>query len=159
MLYAGETDHGALIVAKHTGYERISQPVVHVRGVKVFRDGRLMVWDYLGGAGQHNFEINWHVAPDRKLVRVGEKYQIQDRNCDLQIEIQGGTCREARGETDPILGWASIIYGTRFKISVLSCSSNNSAPHEFITLIAPAGNMLLLEHCKPYLEKMREFVQ
>jgi len=63
-----------LIVAKHTGYERLPQPITHRRTVQFDKHKRFwLVRDELEGEGAHEFSFRFHLAPslDSKVHHDG----------------------------------------------------------------------------------------
>jgi hypothetical protein len=52
-----------LLVASHTGYQRLSEPVLHRRKVFQLKDGFWFILDTAEGEGIHDFDVYWHLAP------------------------------------------------------------------------------------------------
>jgi hypothetical protein len=154
LLHREILDNGALIIAKHDGYKRLRNPVVHTRAVRSWDHGNLLVLDHLNGVGRHRLELNWHVAPDLEIAEGKESFQITGFGGKAVLRIQGGACRLARGEKVPILGWASPKYGVKIPTNVISCTIECALPHELITLIA-FDNVVSIPDCGKEPERMR----
>ena len=58
------------IVAEHSGYSRLSSPVIHRRTIVFNRiAGEWTIEDEFLGEGEHGFEIRFHFAPDLKVAK------------------------------------------------------------------------------------------
>jgi hypothetical protein len=120
------------LIARHDGYkERLG--VIHWRGIAFNPRGGWLVWDYLLGTGSHSLELNWHLAIEPMRMMAG--YAVQTDLGALHLHISGGATTVHRGETSPIGGWRSRIYGVREPISTLRTMFTGTLPHEFVTEI------------------------
>ena len=103
------------VQASHDGYTRLKDPVVHVREVRVDRDGqRVLLRDEIRARASHRVEIFFHLAPEcsvrleEGLIRIERDEKRVGLKLDPRMDI-----RIAEGETHPILGWYSPRYGVR----------------------------------------------
>ena len=57
---------------RHHGYERLSQPVVHERTLRLSKpDGALTIVDHVTGRGEHSLRWHFHLAPGVDAVEAG----------------------------------------------------------------------------------------
>jgi len=114
----------------HDGYERLADPVRHMRSVRFDAAGRtLTVRDEIAGKKPHQAELFWHFAPglDVRLnsgglhVR-GQRFalQMQAHGADLKLEL-------VRGNENPPLGWYSRCYESKAPCDVLKITTVSSA--------------------------------
>ncbi len=121
----------ALLSAKHLGYARLDPPVVHRR--KVFQlGGRFwFVLDIVEGAGQHQVDVRWRLAPGLKWS--------PENSCGVGSGLDILPCIVA--ETGQ--GWAaavmreahSRIYGKREEAEILRFSRRSQLPVTFATVL------------------------
>jgi len=114
----------------HDGYERLADPVRHVRSVRF--DGAsntLVVRDEVSAKKQHKVELFWHFAPEldvrlssQGLSVRGQRFvlQLQASGADLQLEL-------VRGAENPPLGWVARAYESKVPCEVLRISTVSSA--------------------------------
>lgn len=159
LLYVSEWDGGLLAVAVHHGYKRLAGPVEHLRGIVMRADGLFLVWDLLKGTDSHNIALNWHIGTDWDLLEGGPGgLMLQKGDCRLKMEVRGAIIKAVRGQVAPILGWASDMYGRKFPINTLNCAYEGGLPHEFMTIISPAGINTGEKEWNSYVNRMREVV-
>lgn len=65
------------VVATHTGYCRLPDPVVASRSVR-YRDGVITIEDVVGGAVAHNYEAKFHLGPNRISQSFNRGFEIKD---------------------------------------------------------------------------------
>ena len=114
----------------HDGYQRLADPVRHVRSVRF--DGAsntLVVRDEVSARKQHKVELFWHFAPEldvrlssHGLSVRGKRFvlQMQASGADLQLEL-------VRGAENPPLGWYSRTYEAKQPCEVLRVTTVSSA--------------------------------
>ena len=144
-----ETDTSIELLALHSGYE--CRGVNHWRGISYLKgEGQLLVWDQFKGDGDHDLALHWHLgalpAPweDHYVLRSG-----------VQAKVLGGSVRIASGETDPILGWRSPVYGIKQPAPVLVTSYSGKLPHEFLTVIGLDDSLPQLSTFSASLSQLR----
>lgn len=126
-----------LVNAMHDGYERLEEPVRHKRDILFFDNRCFLIKDSFVGKGVHEFEINFHLHPNVDLIKQNSWWQIKNEDTKIYIRlIESGDFVTICGSKDPIHGWYSPSYGTRFKCNVMSCKKKGS-PREisFVTAI------------------------
>jgi hypothetical protein len=132
---------GGRIIMSHTGYARVG--IIHSRTVLVRPYGQLVIWDRLEGAGQHEFELNWHLGSEPLAFRR-DTGELEFQN-GYRLRVLGGHCRILTGETDPPSGWVSPDYGAKVATPTLRIVARARAPHEFVTFLLPNGAAIDLD--------------
>ena len=65
-------DHYYEYVGRHSGYDRLENPVIHERRFRLIRETwSLMILDQLSGSGSHTLNWHFHAAPGVKLSNSG----------------------------------------------------------------------------------------
>ena len=115
----------------HTGYRRLSDPVLHRRSIFHLHGEYWLIRDSVLGGTVHDLEIAWHFAPD------------------LDVALQDGSIVAAEGDEQLILlsasSWdASVIdgsfspaYGVRLPAPVGIFKTRSALPVEHGSLIVP----------------------
>lgn len=119
------------LLAYHDGY--ISLGIKHWRGVVIFPDGNLLVWDHLVGVGEYDIELNWHLCG--KVEQSGNSFDIINSPDSVSLQVEGGEPFLCNGEIHPICGWQSYEYGIKDSITTLSVKSDSTLPVSFVTKI------------------------
>jgi hypothetical protein len=114
----------------HDGYERLADPVRHVRNVRYdAATATLTVRDEVAAKKQHGVEIFWHFAPglDARLTSAG--LHVRGRRFALQMHAQGADLKLelVRANENPPLGWYSRNYESKQACDVLKISTVSSA--------------------------------
>ncbi|HET7697841.1 MAG TPA: alginate lyase family protein [Vicinamibacterales bacterium] len=108
---------GGEIVAAHTGYERLSDPVRHTRGCALSEDGRMFaVRDELAASATHRYTWRFHLASGVS-ARVEGGAIVIDTAADVPVRLGWA----GPGLPAPVLepGYASPSYGVRVPITVI----------------------------------------
>ncbi len=110
------------IEAEHDGYYRDNMRLIHRRHISWHP--LLKKWiikDELVGNGSYNVDLFFHVHPDRKVVQDSASvFRIIGTGYEITIQLSTHlTCRIARGETDPPLGWHSPVLGRKVPCSTI----------------------------------------
>ncbi len=117
-------------VGSHDGYQRLGDPVRHVRSV-IYDDTpmHLIVRDDIVGKINHEIEQFWHFAPNvqvrldgGKVLASGKRFQLHMQFLPNDLDLQ-----LIRGQEDPPLGWYSRGYGTKEPATVLRIHTASSA--------------------------------
>lgn len=114
----------------HDGYQRLADPVRHVRSVRFNADtGALVVRDEVSARRPHGVEIFWHFAPELKVVLTSTGLSARGKNFTLQMQAVGADLKLelVRGAEHPPLGWISRSYESRQACDVLRISTVSSA--------------------------------
>lgn len=123
------------LLAYHDGY--ISLGIKHWRGVVIFPDGNLLVWDHLVGVGDYNIELNWHIAG--QVQKLDNRFNIINSSDCIALQVEGGESHLCNGDISPICGWQSPGYGTKQPTTTIGIKSNAALPVSFVTIISIDG--------------------
>jgi len=106
------------IDARHYGYERLEDPVVHRRRVLFIKPEYWLIVDTLEAAGEHEYEISFNLAPSNATLHPDTLAVVTEDpdqpNCSIvpaRTELLEGEIKT--GSEDPIRGWTSYDYGAR----------------------------------------------
>jgi hypothetical protein len=137
-----EMEWGLLIEASHDGYDRLENPVRHIRSILNGQDGSCQITDYFRGSGSHSFELNYHFHPEVTLTEKDGGWMAERNGNRIRIELEKGRFHLHQGEENPPLGWYSQAYNLKVPSPVLQVV-RNGAPTEvtFVTKITPCGVM------------------
>ncbi|MGB3941669.1 MAG: alginate lyase family protein [Candidatus Manganitrophaceae bacterium] len=130
---ASFSDGGIRLLAFHTGYARLG--VTHCRALLFHPPGYGLIWDFLSGTGRHLLDLHWHLGVPPVEVEEGGRFLLSDAGERVSLSIEGGKVSLHRGETEPILGWRSPVYGRREPITTIRARYEGGLPHAFFTRI------------------------
>jgi uncharacterized heparinase superfamily protein len=99
------------VVAEHTGYELLEEPVSHRRAVVLLGADSLLVVDRLVSRGTHQYSQRWPLHPSFREVVVQDNRAIA-RNDETTVAITAVASSAlelatVRGRDDPVAGWWS----------------------------------------------------
>jgi hypothetical protein len=128
------------LVAEHSGYQRLPQPVTHRRSVVFNKQKRYwFVSDELTGAGEHDLLFRFHFAPGlESVVRSDGIVEVCDKLNGLRLLIRAGEAntwlvRPPELETQ----FSSSNYGEK-KPSISACWLGRTAlPYELHFVMVP----------------------
>ena len=136
------------MLASHDGYTYLG--VVHWRYMVVRSKGEILVMDYLVGDGEHLLDLNWHV--EKEPVKEGGHYRLEE---NVLPNVKGGLVTLHSGESDPISGWKSPVYGVKKPAFTLNAKCTSKLPHEFITTVGISS----MNDEQAMIEEERAFVK
>jgi hypothetical protein len=114
----------------HDGYERLADPVRHMRSVRFdAASATLTVRDEIAARKHHQVEIFWHFAPGLDVRLNSSGLHVRGRRFALQMHAHGADLKLelVRGNENPPLGWYSRTYESRQPCDVLKVSTVSSA--------------------------------
>ncbi|HBA86939.1 MAG TPA: heparinase [Geobacter sp.] len=122
-----EAPHGYLVEAEHDGYRRLTDPVLHRRAVVLAARDALVVRDSFTGAGEHHFDLHFHLHPEAAVTRDGECWHVQRGGSRIWLRLLGEGDLELLhgGESSP-LGWYSPAYGSKVPSKLLRCRKSGA---------------------------------
>jgi len=124
------TENGLALEARHDGYARLKNPVIHTRSLLYDDDAIVIIRDSFAGKGVHEFELNFHLHPDCRAVYENGIWSIQNQNATLYLALLSpATLQEISGKTNPILGWYSPAYNCKQTCSVLQAKETGTPEH------------------------------
>jgi hypothetical protein len=127
-----------LFAGSHSGYCRVSQPVIHRRWVFGVKSRFWLVLDLAVGKGSHELNLFWHFAPG-----ILPRAEHEDSIVAWKEETRGLALlvAENQGWSKQILqGRVSPIYGKTEQNSVLEFHTQALLPAEFATLLRPVAH-------------------
>ena len=130
-----------LVTGEHDGYRRLPDPVRHRRTLVTVAGGYWLCIDVLDGAGTHDAEFLFHLAPGLEVERDGARTLAAAPGASraLCIAAEGFEAAEHRvvsGSEDPIQGWHSDDYGDRRAAPTLVTAERVRLPAVRVHLIA-----------------------
>jgi len=123
---------------EHDGYRRLSQPVFHRRQLYFDKSaGWWIIRDLLTGDGNHQFELNFHLA-----AHIPELHFAPDNRPALFTAVSGTNLAlvSLLPHTPPPevwQGWVSPRYGVRQPAPVVTFRCAGEVPAEFVTALVP----------------------
>ena len=114
-------------VARHHGYCRLDDPVIHRREIVYDKQDRtFVVRDVLECAASHFVEIAWHCHENAHVSLDNGHATVSRENVCLKLAMsaKGFTPRIARGEENPPLGWVSRRFDSKVPTHVVVWSGH-----------------------------------
>lgn len=114
----------------HDGYERLADPVRHMRTVRFdAASATLTVRDEIAAKKHHQVELFWHFAPGLDVRLNSAGLHVRGKRFALQMHAHGADLKLelVRGNENPPLGWYSRSYESRQPCDVLKISTVSSA--------------------------------
>ena len=114
----------------HDGYERLADPVRHMRSVRFdAASSTLVVRDEIAAKKHHQVELFWHFAPGLSVRLDSSGLHVRGKRFALQMHAQGAdlSLELARANENPPLGWYSRSYESKQPCDVLKISTVSSA--------------------------------
>ena len=106
-----EDEAGARLAARHDGYGRLPDAVVHTRTVRFERQRRrFIIEDELTGTGHHDVERFWHFAEHCEVEEDAQGVTARSggRTVRLLLDSPPGAARNLyKGSEQPLCGWVS----------------------------------------------------
>jgi hypothetical protein len=114
----------------HDGYERLADPVRHLRSVRFdAASSTLIVRDEVAAKKSHQVELFWHFAPSLSVRLDSSGLHVRGKRFALQVQVHGvdHKLELVRANENPPLGWVSRSYESRQPCDVLKISALSSA--------------------------------
>jgi len=136
----------------HDGYLH-SFGVIHQREIILVKRHFFCVLDRLIGDGEHQVEILYHLAPDKKAT-INQEGSVQVYNAtnpyaNITIFGKKGVIKLVRGESDPMQGWVSFESGLLTMTDVVSFSAIMTSSNCIGTLIQSQNSEVFEVEAKP----------
>ena len=122
-----------LFSASHDGYQRLSDPVSHIRTVFHLKSSFWLIRDVLQGAGRHHLEPFWHFAPGSISTIPGGATFVATDQAALTLLFSANQNYSQR----ILEGWYSPVYGRKELAPILQLTTDAQLPAEFVTLLIP----------------------
>jgi hypothetical protein len=120
-----------LLVASHTGYQRLPHPVLHRRKVFHLKNECWFVLDRAEGSGVHDFDLYWQLAPDMEWQR--QSPTAIGRGPTGSVAVVTTEQLFTSQTVEP--SWYSPVYGRRSRTQALRFHERSEAPAEFATVL------------------------
>lgn len=125
----------------HDGYAR-SLKAIHQREIVSVKGRFLCIIDRVLGAGGHQIDLLYHLAPDKRAIVTGPG-RIEIRNeygflahLALTVSAKDGNLEVVRGQEElPLQGWVSQQSGCRMASDAIGFSTRQKLPFLAVSLI------------------------
>ncbi len=107
------TCNGGRVRGQHTGYHRLTPPVMHRRTLELDgASGRLVITDELAGCANRRVQVVFHLAETCHVVETdGQRVRIDTGHGRVTLEFDERlSVDRLSGSTQPIAGWVSRGY-------------------------------------------------
>jgi hypothetical protein len=136
-----------VVTAEHDGYRRLPDPVCHRRTIVSVGAEYWLCIDVLDGAGTHDAEFLFHLAPELEVERAGGGVFAAAPGAPDGLFIAGAGFAEAErstitGALEPIQGWHSDDYGTKRPAPTLITRETARLPAVRVHVLAPIARAI-----------------
>jgi Heparinase II/III-like protein/Heparinase II/III N-terminus len=133
----------SLFAGRHSGYERLAQPVRHRRFVFHLHGVFWLVRDVAEGRGSHLLETSWHFAPDLEITDRDNAFLVSssrenDLGPDQPNHLTLLPVSDPQWKSELVSEHVSPAYGAMVSAPVLRCSARVVVPAEHAMLLLPA---------------------
>jgi hypothetical protein len=114
----------------HDGYQRLADPVRHMRSVRFdAASSTLVVRDEIAAKKHHQVELFWHFAPGLNVRLNSSGLHVRGKRFALQMHAHGAdlSMELVRANENPPLGWYSRCYESKQACDVLKITTVSSA--------------------------------
>jgi hypothetical protein len=120
--------------------------ITHRRRLIHIQPNYWIVLDELRGKGEHDFDFLFHFSPEAQLSVMSDEKRgeidchVQIENSALQLCMYASEVIQAEaicGQSEPVQGWASRLYGERRASPVLQARVHGLAPVSMMSFIVP----------------------
>ena len=138
---------GGRVEATHDGYERLDDPVRHVRSVDLDGSHRLLtIVDHLRMKGEHAVDLYFHFSEHCRVHRAGSAVEALIPSGRVRVESDARlTPALLHGSTAPIGGWVSRAYHRKVPSTTAVLSGEFQGDTTLVTRIAigmpPGGDI------------------
>jgi hypothetical protein len=136
LAYEDKSDEG-VIVAQHSAYERLRDPVTHRRSIRFDkRSFEITIEDSFLCQGQHDVEIFFHLHAEATLTNNGcHGVNVLWRRNQIAFSNRSADCHVFHGHENPILGWCSTAFNKKKAALTLRFSRSISGDTTLISTI------------------------
>jgi hypothetical protein len=130
------------VVAYHDGYQRLSDPVLHRRRLRLDKQSHtVMITDILECRGAHAVEISFHFSEACDLWQVERSVFLAAHGTKrLRLHLDAGlTPTLYRGSEQPIVGWVSRTFDVKVPTVTLVARGRVTGTTQFCTEITAVG--------------------
>jgi len=118
-----------LLVAEHSGYSGLPDPVTHRRRMEFHKTEHMVkITDELIGQASHDVALRFHIHPDIACVSDSPGvWRLKGRNADILLQTQAPLVQTQ--------SWYSPSYGIRLHMVVLVSEQRLQLPTQITTMI------------------------
>lgn len=135
----GVDDQGGMVYAEHDGYTKLTDSVIHRRGLVFDADEQcITIKDEIIAKLKHVVKLYLHLAYGCKIINATSNcYEIVSKTGEkVTVELDNRfAVNILHNQEQPISGWASTSYHRKAPVSTLQCSTVTHGNSEFLTLI------------------------
>jgi hypothetical protein len=134
-----DTDDCAAVGGFHDGYQRLQDPVIHRRSLRLFKASRtLVITDRLQCQGTHDVELFFHFSEKCQVRRVGPgSFEASNRDKSIHIRVDPRLKPDLyHGCEKPIAGWVSRSFGVKEPSFTLVARAAAIGASQFLTEIS-----------------------
>jgi hypothetical protein len=131
-----DNDEFVAVEGSHDGYQRLTDPVTHWRGMRLQKKSRrLVITDRLECRSRHDVEIFFHFSETCQVRQVGSaSFEALNGNKRLSIRLDTQLKPELyRGSETPISGWVSRAFGVKEPTFTLVGHARVTGSAQFLT--------------------------
>jgi hypothetical protein len=131
----------SLFAGSHSGYERLSEPVRHLRFVFHLYGEFWLIRDMAEGTGSHLLETSWHFAPNLEVSSRGDGFVAETQGHSTNREIRNLIflpAADPQWKSELLSEYVSPAYGAKLSAPVVRCSARVALPAERAVLLIPA---------------------
>ena len=136
-----DTEHYTEVAGSHDGYQRLSDPVIHTRVLRLIKKPRTVtITDRLQCQRSHKVDMFFHFSGKCQVRHAGSGFfEASNRNKRIGIRVDPRLNPELqRACESPIAGWTSPTFGVKKPSFTLVARGSAVGTTEFITEIVTA---------------------
>jgi len=129
-----------LLAARHSGYLRLPDPVLHRRFVFHLHGCFCLIRDLIQGRKTHDLKLHWHLAPESRVAKKDGTFvaSVSDRvNWDAIALVFS---EPSPWKHEILTGDVSPVYGSKTSAPVVTLSTRATLPTECGMIIRPLLN-------------------
>jgi uncharacterized heparinase superfamily protein len=133
-----ESDSKIIVRASHNGYQRLPDPVTHVREVELNKTTlTISIRDWIRCKNEHFVSLNWHLHPSSTCNIHGDQVSVSDSNAGLLLKCSHSNLKSCITHARPGHpdGWISNKFGELLPSTVISYEGYLSPEDKVLTLI------------------------
>lgn len=143
----------------HSGFNRLPDPVVHLRGILNIIGEYVIVLDEFSAIDNHKYEFFFHFPPGDAIIKENScRFNPSKSKTSMFIDCPADEriiCEALKGRDDnEKQGWVSYSYGNKLPAPVFICKTRITGPCHFVFVMGALsdsrGNNILVERKTGY---------
>ncbi|MCU1295980.1 MAG: Heparinase family protein [Acidobacteriaceae bacterium] len=129
-----------LFAGSHTGYTRLTDPVIHLRIIFHLHGTLWLVRDVVEGQESHQLETSWHFAPDIEVREVEQAFlgeATKSDSSDHLVRMKMVPVEDLAWHTTICSDLVSPAYGIKEPAPAIRISANIKLPAEHAIILQP----------------------